>query len=256
MIESLIDGERRGAVLADLAIGRMRTAGKLADLSMALAGRFTGHHALLCRLHLDRIAVFDDAVDGLDKRIAGKAARWQREAGLLTSIPGFGDVVAQAWLGEIGPAPHLHFASCEKLASWVTLCPGNNISARKRKYGRTGDAGTYIKPMLIQAAWAAIRVRGRLQARYNRLVRRFGGDKNPGAKKKAITAIAHTLLKIAYQVLKSGVPYTEPGADFYTRRESPEQKQAWLERQLQKLHPGCTVTITISPPEAALPPGA
>src|SRR6266496_4508103 len=120
---------------------------------------------------------------------------WQREADLLTSVPGFGDVVAQAWLGEIGPAPHLHFASREKLASWVSLCPGNNISARKRKYGRTGDAGTYIKPMLIQAAWAAIRVRGRLQARYNRLARRYGGDKNPGAKKKAITAIAHTLLK-------------------------------------------------------------
>jgi len=255
MIEALIDGERRGAVLADLAQGRLRTAGKMADLSMALAGRFTEHHALLCRLHLDRIAVFDDAVDGLDERITGKAARWQREAGLLTSVPGFGDVVAQAWLGEIGPAPHRHFATHEKLASWVTLCPGNNISARKRKHGRTGDAGTYIKPMLVQAAWAAIRVRGRLQARYNRLVRRFGGDKNPAAKKKAITAIAHTLLKIAYQVLKSGTPYQEPGADFYTRRESPEQKQAWLERQMQKLHPGCTITITISP-EAALAPGA
>src|SRR6266700_1849690 len=80
MIEALIDGERRGAVLADLAKGRTRAAG-------TLAGRFTEHHALLCRLHLDRIAVFDDAVDGLDKRIAGKAARWQREAGLLTSIP-------------------------------------------------------------------------------------------------------------------------------------------------------------------------
>jgi hypothetical protein len=45
------------------------------------------------------------------------------------------------------------------------------------------------------------------------------------------------LLKIAYQVLKSGMPYREPGADFYTRRESPLQKQAWLERQMQKLHP-------------------
>ena len=256
MIESLIDGERRGAVLADLAKGPMRTAGKLADLSMALTGRFTGHHALLCRLHRDRIKVLDEAVAGLDRRIAAGAARWQREQDLLKTLPGFGDVVAQAWLGEIGPAPHLHFASHEKLASWVTLCPGNNISARKRKHGRTGDAGTYIKPMLIQAAWAAIRVRGRLQARYNRLVRRFGGDKNPGAKKKAITAIAHTLLKIAYQVLKSGTPYQEPGADFYTRRESPEQKQAWLQRQLQKLHPGCTIAITISPPEAALPPGA
>jgi transposase len=256
MIEALIDGERRAAVLADLAIGRMRTAGKLADLSQALAGRFTGHHALLCRLHRDRITGFSAAVDDLDERIAAKAARWQREAGLLKTVPGFGDVVAWAWLGEIGPAPHRHFPHHEKLASWVTLCPGNNISARKRKHGRTGDAGTYIKPMLIQAAWAAIKGRGRLQARYNRLVRRFGGNKNPGAKKKAITAIAHTLVKIAYRVLKTGTPYQEPGADFYTRRESPAQRQAFLERQLQKLHPGCTVTITISPPEAALPAGA
>jgi transposase len=256
MIEALTGGERRGGVLADLAIGRMRSAGKLADLPVALAGRFTGHHALLCRLHLDRIKVFDDAVDGLEDQIAAKAKPWQRAQDLLKTLPGFGDAVARAWLGEIGPAPHLHFASHEKLACWVSLCPGNNISARKRKYGRTGDAGTYIKPMLVQAAWSAIRVRGRLQARYNRLVRRFGGDKNPAAKKKAITAIAHTLLKIAYQVLKTGTPYQDLGADFYTRRESPEQKQAYLERQMQKLHPGCTITITISPPEAALPPRA
>ena len=253
MIDALIDGERRGAVLADLARGRMRTAGKLADLSMALAGRFTEHHALLCRLHRDRIAGFDVAVADLDERIAGKAARWHREAGLLTSVPGFGDVVAWAWLAEIGPAPHLWFPDHEKLASWVTLCPGNNISAKKRKHGRTGDAGTYIKPMLVQAAWAAIRVRGRLQARYNRLVRRFGGDKNPGAKKKAITAIAHTLLKIAYQVLKSGVPYQEPGADFYTRRESPEQRRKYHERQIQKIYPGCTVTVIIGPPPDSPP---
>ena len=251
MIDALIDGERRGGVLADLAIGRMRTAGKLADLSQALAGRFTEHHALLCRLHRDRIAGFGTAVAGLEDQIAAKAAPWQRELDLLKTIPGFGDAVAQAWLGEIGPAPHRHFPGHDKLASWVTLCPGNNISARKRKYGRTGDAGTYIKPMLVQAAWSAIRTRGRLQARYNRLVRRFGGNKNPAAKKKAITAIAHTLLKIAYQVLQAGTPYQEPGADFYTRRESPAQRQAFLHRQLQKLHPGCTITITISPPEAA-----
>ncbi len=252
MIDSLIDGERRGAVLADLAKGRMRTAGKLADLSMALTGRFTGHHALMCRLHRDRIAGLDAAVADLDDQIAGRAGRWQRELDLLKTIPAFGDVVAQAWLAEIGPAPHRHFASHEKLASWVTLCPGNNISARKRKHGRTGDAGTYIKPVLIQAAWNAIRTKGRLQARYSRLVRRFGGDKNPAAKKKAITAIAHTLLKIAYQVLKSGTPYQDLGADFCTRRESPDQQRAYLERRLQKLYPGCAITITISPPEAVL----
>jgi transposase len=255
MIEALISGERRGAVMADLAKGRARTAGKLADLSMALEGRFTDHHALMCRLHLDRITALDAAVADLEARIAATAADWQREIALLKTIPGFGDIVAWAWIAEIGPAPHQWFASHHKLASWVSLAPGNNVSAGKRKYGRTGDAGTYIKPMLIQAAWAAIRVRGRLQARYNRLVRRFGGDKNPGAKKKAITAIAHTLLKIAYQVLKSGQPYTDPGADFYTRRESPARQQAWLERRLQQLYPGRTVTITIGPPPGSPPHG-
>jgi transposase len=67
--------------------------------------------------------------------------------------------------------------------------------------------------------------------------------------KKAILAIAHTLLKIAYQVLKSGKPYEDLGADFYTKRESPDQRRAYLLRQLEKLSPGCTITIT--PAEAA-----
>ena len=56
----------------------------------------------------------------------------------------------------------------------------------------------------------------------------------------------------AYQVLKSGVLYQDLGADFYTRRESPDQQRAYLERRLQKLYPGCAITITISPPEAVL----
>jgi transposase len=254
MVDALIDGERRAQVLAGLAKGSPRPAGKQADLSMALTARFTGHHAMMCRLHRDQIKLADHAVARLDGQIAGMAGRWPRELGLLHSVPGSGDVVSAAWLAEIGPGPHRWFPGHDKLASWATLCPGNNISARERRRSRTGDAGTCIKPMLIQAAWAAIQVRGRLQARYRRLVRRFGGDKNPGAKKNAITAIAHTLLKIACQVLKTGQPRTDLGADFCTRRESPEQQHACLERRLQKLHPGCTVTITISPPPGSPPP--
>ena len=249
MIEALISGERRGSVMAGLAQTRMRTAGKMADLSMALAGRFTDHHALMCRLHLDRITIFDDAVKDLDARIAPKVARYAREAGLLKTLPGFGDVIVAGWLGAIGPAPHQHFATASRLASWATLCPGNYMSAKKSKGGRTGDGGNYIKPLLVQAAWAAVRVPGRLQARFHRLVRRFGGARNKGAIKRAIMAIAHTLLKIAYSVLKTGTPYTDLGADFYTRRESPDARQDYLIRQLQKLNPGCVITIT--PAEAA-----
>ena len=249
MIEALIDGERRGAVLADLAQGRLRTAGKMADLSMALAGRFTDHHALMCRLHLDRIQALGEAVAGLDAKIAPLAARHAREVGLLKSLPGFGDVIVAGWLGAIGPAPHQHFATAERLASWATVCPGNYMSAKKSKGGRTGDGGNYIKPLLVQAAWAAVRVPGRLQARFHRLVRRFGGARNKGAIKRAIMAIAHTLLKIAYQVLKTGTPYTDLGAGFYASRETPQARQDYLIRQLQKLNPGCVITVT--PAEAA-----
>ena len=133
-------------------------------------------------------------------------------------------MVAQAWLSEIGPAPHLHFASYEKLACWVSLCPGNNISAASASTAAPGMPGPtssrcWSRPHGRQSGSGAS-----CRARYNRLVRRFGGDKSSGAKKKAITAIAHTLVKIAYQVLNSGVPYQDLGADFYTRRESPEQK--------------------------------
>ena len=237
MIEALIDGERRGQVLADLALGRMRSPGKL-------AGRFTAHHTLMCRLHLDRIKLFSDAVGGIDAKISPLAARYAAEAELLKTIPGFGDVTAAGWLGAIGPAPHEHFATTERLASWVTLCPGNYISARKSRSGRTGDGGSCIKPLLVQAAWAAVRVPGRLQARFHRLVRKFGGPKNKGAQKRAIIAIAHTLLKIAYAVLKTRRPYEEPGADFYDRRDSAQARQDYLMRQLQKLNPGCVITIT------------
>jgi len=249
MIEALISGERRGNVMAGLAQTRLRTAGKMADLSMALAGRFTDHHALMCRLHRDRITIFDDAVKDLDAKIAPLVARYAREAELLKTLPGFGDVVVAGWLGAIGPAPHQHFATASRLASWATLCPGNYMSAKKSKGGRTGDGGAYIKPLLIQAAWGAVRVPGRLQARFHRLVRKFGGPRNKGARKRAITAIAHTLLKIAYHVLKTGKPYADPGADFYTRRESPDARQDYLIRQLQKLNPGSVITIT--PAEAA-----
>lgn len=248
MIEALIDGERRGAVLAGLAQGRLRSGQKKADLSMALAGRFTDHHALMCRLHLDRVRALGEEVAGLDARIAPLVARHAREAELLKTLPGFGDVVVAGWLGAIGPAPHEFFATAGRLASWATVCPGNYMSAKKSKGGRTGDGGAYIKPLLVQAAWAAIRVPGRLQAKFHRLVRKFGGPRNKGAQKRAIIAIAHALLKIAYSVLKTGTPYTDLGADFYTSRESAGARQDYLIRQLQKLHPGCVITIT---PEAA-----
>lgn len=234
--------------------GRARTAAKLADLSMALEGRFTGHHAAMCRLHPARIRAYDADISDLDLRIVAALAPWQREASLLKTIPRFGDVAAWVWIAEAGPAPHEWFASAAKLASWAGLAPGNDVGAGKRRQSATGEAGTYVKPVLVQAAWAAVKHRGRLQARYNKLVRSFGGPQSAGAKKKAIVAIAHTLLKIAYSVLRTGMPYRDLGEDFYARRDSPAQRQAYLERQIRRLYPDRAVTITVSPGPGSLPP--
>jgi len=108
------------------------------------------------------------------------AGRYAAGAGLPGTLPGSGDVVVSGWPGAAGPAPHQHPGAAGRLASWVTLCPGSYISARKSRSGRTGDGGSYIKPLLVQAAWAAIRVPGRLQARFHRLVRKSGGPEDKG----------------------------------------------------------------------------
>ena len=253
MIDALIDGERRGQVLADLAIGRMRTAGKLADLSMALAGRFTGHHALLCRCTgtasrsstppspgwTSRSAPGPAAGSG--RRTCSGPSRLRRRGGLGVAgrdRPGPAPVVFQPREAGLlgGPVPGQQHQ--RRQAQARPHRGRRHLHQAGADPGRLGrDPGPRPAAGPVQPAGPPVR-RGQ----------------DPGAKKKAITAIAHTLLKIAYQVLKSGVPYQEPGADYYTRRESPGQKQAWLERQLQKLHPGCAITITITPPEAALTP--
>ena len=152
-------------------------AGMTRYLSMALAGRFTDHHALMCRLHLDRIKLFDDAVEDLDAKIAPLVAATRTPPPCGTRRPS--RQAARRWRsagagrGRSRPATRLPPGPRTRAA-----CRGNYISARKSKGGRTGNGGAYIRPLLVQAAWAVVRVPGRLQARFHRLVRKFGGPKN------------------------------------------------------------------------------
>lgn len=92
-----------------------------------------------------------------------------------------------------------------------------------------------MKSVFVEAAWAAVHVDGRLKARFQRLVRRFGGARNQVAVKKAIVAIAHTLCVIVWHLLHDGTDYTDLGADYYTRRDNPEARKNQLVRQLQEL---------------------
>jgi transposase len=129
MIEALIAGQRDPRVLAGLARGRMRT--KIADLTMACAGRFADHHGLLARLHLDHIDHLTRMIDGLDERIEQVLTPFTPQLQLLRTIPGVGQRAAQVLISELG-VDMSRFPSAAHLASWAGLCPGNNESAGPR----------------------------------------------------------------------------------------------------------------------------
>ena len=239
MIEALIDGERRGAVLADLAKGKMRA--KIADLSMALEGRFDDHHALMCRLHLDYLDHLDQMLAILDGQTEAMMTPFQCWRDLLATIPGIGRHAAAAVISEIGTDIRAFFPSDAHLASWTGLCPGNNESAGQRRSGKRRKGNPRLQSILVECAWAAIRHEGYLKSLFHRHVMKWGGYRSPLAKKKAIVVVAHALVIIIWHVLATGTPYEELGAGYFTRRLDPERETRRLIAKLEAL--GHRVTL-------------
>jgi len=233
MIEALIDGERRSAVLADLAKGRMRS--KIPDLSMALEGRFLDHHAVLCRLHLDHIGYLEKAIAEIEARIDAMMQPFRAARDLLVTIPGVGPLTAAAVLAEIGPSPRQYFPTAGHLASWAGLCPGNNESAGKRHPGKRRHGNPYLQSVLTEIAWAAVRHDGYLKSLYHRHVTRNGGYRSATAKGKAITTVAHAIPVIIWNILATGIPYDDLGAGYFDRRPDPDREARRLIARLEAL---------------------
>jgi transposase len=239
MIEALIDGERRGAVLADLAIGRMRR--KIPELSMALEGRFEEHHAMLCRLHLDHLDHLDGMLAKLDAQIETMMQPFQAARDLLITIPGIGPLSAAAVISEIGTDVRGYFPDAAHLASWAGLCPGNHESAGRHRPGKRRKGNQHLQPVLVECAWAAVRHDGYLKSLYHRHVMKWGGYRSSIAKSKAIIVVAHAILTIIWHVLATGRPYDELGAGYFTRRQDPERETRRLIARLEAL--GHAVTL-------------
>jgi transposase len=239
MIEALIDGERRGKILADLAKGTMRS--KIPDLSMALEGRFGDHHALMCRLHLDHIGHLEEMIAALDAQIEAMMEPFRAARDLLTTIPGIGPLAAAAVISEIGADVREYFPDAAHLASWAGLCPGNHESAGKRRSGQRRHGNQHLQPVLVESSWAAVRHEGYLKALYHRHVMKWGGYRSQTAKKKAIIVVAHALLVIIWHVMATGTPYDELGQDYFTTRMDPERETRRLVAKLEAL--GHAVTL-------------
>jgi transposase len=239
MIEALTGGERRGPVLAQLAKGRMRA--KIADLSMALEGRFGGHHAVMCRLHLDHTDHLEAMLARLDARIEAMMTPFQAARDLLATTPGIGQLAAAAVISGIGVTVTGFFPGDAHLASWTGLCPGTCESAGKRRSGKRRKGNPHLQSLLVECAWSAARQDGYLRSLYHRHVMKWGGYRSQAAKKKAIVVVARALIVIIWHILATGKPYHELGAGYFTRRLDPERETRRLIARLEAL--GHTVTL-------------
>ena len=232
MLEAIIAGEEDPVRLAELALGTARN--KKAALVEALRGRVTPHHRALLQLHLGLVDALESALEEVDRNV-GKTLEPIRDlARLLTTMPGVGDLVAQVILAEIG-FDMSRFPTSAHLISWAGLCPRNDESAGKRRSTRVRKGGTWLKTTLVTAAWAGVRVKDSyLHALFLRIKSRRGA-------KKAILAVAASMLTAAYFMLRDGVEYADLGPDHFDRRDRSKVIHR-LVRRLRDL--GCAVHIT------------
>jgi transposase len=231
MLRALVAGTTDPVVLADLARGRLRK--KLPALRQALVGRFRAHHAFLVEQILAKIDFLDETLDRLTAEIDRRVAPFEPLLAALDTIPGVDRIGAVSLLAETGGDMRA-FPSAAHLCSWGAMCPGQNESAGKRRTGKTRKANRYLRGTLIQAALGATHKKGTaLQARYQR-IRRHRGHK------KAVVAVGHQILEIAYYIMRDGVTYDELGAAYFQRRDAERATRRHV-RQLEAL--GYHVTI-------------
>src|SRR5664279_4160551 len=236
MVEAIIAGETNPTVLADLADRRIKAPRE--QLVEALRGRVTDHQRFMLRLHLDQydrvaeaIATVDAAVDAaitrMDQREAAGQASFRALILLLATIPGVGLLAATVILAEIG-TDMSRFPTAGHLLSWAGFCPGQNESAGKRRTAKLRKGAPWLKVVLVQCAWAASHTKGSYyKAQFWRLCARHG-------KKKAVCAVAASMLTAIYHMLKNGTAHQDLGAEYFDRRPA-EVKAKRLVSQLTKL---------------------
>lgn len=223
IIQAIIDGQEHPDWLADKAKGTLR--GKRPDLRLALRGRITEHHRLMLRELMEDLAFVEHKIERLEKAIAPQPNL--EIVTRLCTIPGVDLITAWTILAELGSDMSV-FANSKHAASWAGLCPGNNESAGKRLSNRTRKGNRWLRRALCQSAWAATRRKNCYLAAF------FYRKAGKHGIRKAIVALAHRILVIAFCILRDGTEYREIGGDYFDRLH-PERTCNRLVRRLQRL---------------------
>ncbi len=222
MLDAMLGGEQDTEVLADLARASLR--GKLPELRLALEGRVDRHHLLLIERILAHIDFIEESVQRVQEEVDRCLVPMREAVELLQTIPGVGKVAAATIVAEIG-TDMSRFPSSKHLASWAGVCPGNRESAGKRLSGKPTGGDPWLKAALGEVAWAVARNKAPnyLTEQYKRIARRRG-------KYKAAVAVAHSVLVIAYHVLKTGQPYRDLGPDYFNRLDTERIQRHHINR--------------------------
>jgi len=221
ILNALVAGETDPDRLVDLTRGRLKAS--RAELLDALHGRVTDHHRFMIKLHLSQIDALETAVATIEARIGDALGPFRAAVSLLTTMPGLSETTARVLIAEIG-TDMSRFPSVGHLISWAGLCPRLDESAGKRRSTRTRQTTPWLKPTLINAAWAATRKKDSyLRAQFLRIKSRRGA-------KKAILAVASSMLTAVYFMLRDGVEYHDLGAHYFEYRNKEQLTKRLLQR--------------------------
>jgi transposase len=241
MLDAAVQGVSAPEQLAGLARGRLRPKRDL--LAQALAGRLTRPLRFLAQQHLDHWRELDARVAAFDAEIAELLRPFDALIERLDAIPGVGRRTAEVILSEIG-TDVAAFPSERHLAAWAGLSPGNRQSGGRRKAARTRHGNPWLKAALVEAAWAASRCKdGYLQAQYRRLTPRRG-------RKRALVAVAHSLVTSLYFMLLHDIPFKDLGTDYFDQRDRDRREQRAL-ATLRNLGYDVTLAQRPQPPTPA-----
>ena len=225
ILSALIAGETDPERLADCADARVKA--DRADIVAAVHGRVTPHHRFLLELHLGQIDALRAAVEKLEQQVDEVLRPFREAADRLATMPGVSETVARVLIAEIG-VDMAQFPTAGHLISWAGLCPRLDESAGKRRSTRIRYANPWLKTTLVQAAWAATRKNGSyLQSQFRRLRGRCGP-------KKAIVAVAASMLTAVYFMLRDEKDYHDLGGRYLADRDK-ERVTKNLLRRLQNL---------------------
>jgi transposase len=210
ILDALVAGETDPARLAALAVGKARA--KSAALAEALRGTMRPHHRALLKMHLGLHDALAAAIGEVDAQVGKGLDSIKAAAQRLMTMPGVSEITAHVILAEIG-LDMSRFPTSGHLLSWAGLCPRCDESAGKRRNTRIRDGAPWLKATLVQAAWAAASKKDSyFRAQFLRLKAKRGA-------KKALVAVAASMLTAAYHMVRDGQDFRDLGIDYFAKKD-------------------------------------